>query len=280
MSASSIANVDYSLSGFDGLHLLLYHVTGQAGLSGIKQCQAMKSGSGGKLGGAIYFADSEAVAQHKALSKGVTLVALVEVGRIMVLKNAYSNVTKEKLEKVGCNCIKSIYPNGAEYIIYNPALVKVVWVTSGSPTGPQVVFPFNDTRPLCKYDGGCTQKGPFHFAKYKHSVPPKFPMRIPTPEQKEPCKYGADCKRKNQFHFMKYSHPATVPVPQLSRPQEPAKHSPYGGLPMCEYGLSCRRINPDHFKQYSHPPGFKPMCRYYKEGCRNKSPDHLYKYRH
>lgn len=275
MSGSDIANVDYSLSGYDGLCLLLYHVTGSAGLTGIEQCQAMKSGARGKLGGAIYFADTEAVAQHKALSKGITLVALVEVGRIMVLSNAYSNVTKEKLEKVGCSCIKSIYPNGAEYIIYDPTLVKVVWVTSGSPTGPRVVFPASDPRPLCKYNGECMQRDPHHFSKYKHSVPPKFPMRIPTPEQREPCKYGAGCMRKNPEHFKKYSHPPSVLVPQV-----PARPAVYSGLPMCEYGFSCRRTNPEHFKQCSHPPGFRPICRYYKEGCRNKSPDHLQKYRH
>lgn len=273
MDASQIANVDYSLSGYDGLHLLLYHVTGQAGLTGITQSQAMKSGPKGKLGGAIYFADSAAVAKAKALAKGVTLVALVEVGRIMVLKDAWSGVTRNKLEKVGCNCIKCIYSNGAEYVIYNPSLVKVVWVTEGSPTGPRVLFPAVDPRPMCMFNGECIRKNPMHFADYKHSVPPKFPMRIPAEEQKPPCRNGAACKETDSRHFMRYSHPSSTPVPAQSYPQISY------GLPPCKYGMRCIRTNPNHFKECSHPPGFRPMC-WYKDECINRSAEHLRKYRH
>lgn len=280
MSGSIIANVDYSLSGYDGLYLMLYHVTGAAGLSGITQCQAMKGGSSGKLGGAIYFADSKEVANAKALRKGITLVALVEVGRIMVLMNAYSNVTKDKLDQVGCSCIKSIYSNGAEYIIYNPSLVKAVWVIEGDPAGPHVVFPANDPRPECKYGKECNRKKPWHFAKYKHLLPPKFPMRIPTPDQKPSCKYGADCKKKDVVHFTRYSHPPATPVPKEGPKPSTQPSTRYSSnLPKCRYGMECTRTNPSHFKEYSHPVGFKYMCMY-KDKCTDRSPEHLRKYKH
>ena len=275
-NASQIADSGYAISGFDGLHLMLYHVTDTCALSGIEKDQAMKRGSAGKLGGAIYFADSVAVASEKAQRRGVTLAALVEVGRIIVLHGALnSSIKGGMLEKLRCGCIKCVYSNGAEYVIYNPRLVKVVWVIKGVSDAPRVVFPSAVSMPECKYGGNCEHTNPDHFAMYKHSVPPKFPMRIPTVEKKPDCNYGKDCRIKDPHHFAKYSHPSLTPLPPLLV----TKTATAPPLPPCKYGFSCYRTNPDHFREYSHPPGVVPMCRYGNK-CRDTTPDHRVRFRH
>lgn len=236
---SRITNKDYSISGYKGLLLILYHITDANSARAIEASQMMKPGSSGMLGGGIYFADTKEAAQKKAQRHGVVLKCLVKVGKIMVLKqDRNTHITHNDLKALGVNSIKGVeYRSGSEYVVYKPSQVWAAWVVEGAPQ--KVLFPADnvDTRQKCKRGEACTRRDPVHFKLRKHPLAPKFPMDIPTPKQAPPCSNWGNCRNTDIRHFKKFSHSSRVVIPGIR----------------CPYGSRCYRKNPNHFKKYKHP---------------------------
>ena len=262
MSKESKAMTDvtkkgYSVSGYEDLVLMLYHITDIESANAIEASQKMIPGKAGMLGAGIYFADSEEAAARKAIHKGVVLKCLVRVGRIMVLTREHNHgITPDMLAKLGLDSIKGVeYNTGSEYVVYKSEQVLAAWVVKGA-LGERILFPADSTdpRPVCPYGKRCCCRNPAHFQQFKHSLAPSFPMRTPLPK-KEPCKDGDKCRVVSIEHFERFSHPASVVVP--------------GAL--CPYGTRCYRKDPDHFKKYKHP---QAQCTHTKASSPPKGSSH------
>ena len=116
---TDVTKKDYSVSGFEGLILMLYHVTDTGSANAIEASQKMIPGKAGMLGAGIYFADSEEAAAKKALHTGVVLKCLVRVGRIMVLTREHNyGITPDMLARLSVDSIKGVeYNTGSEYVV-------------------------------------------------------------------------------------------------------------------------------------------------------------------
>merc|ERR1712151_131877 len=104
----------------------LYHQTDAATAEIILRTQHMKPGKKGLAGGGIYFATTQELTGHKAISKGVILKAYVRLGRILTLdSDGDTRMTFEKLQSKGFDsvCIARKVSSGHEYVVYDPAQV-------------------------------------------------------------------------------------------------------------------------------------------------------------
>ena len=255
---TDVTKKDYSVSGFEGLILMLYHVTDIGSARAIEASQKMIPGKDGMLGAGIYFADSEEEAARKTHHKGVILKCLVRVGRIMVLTREHNHgITSDMLARLGVDSIKGVeYNTGSEYVVYKSEQVLAAWVVKGAPT-ERILFPADNTdlRPVCKHGKGCYCRNPVHFQRFKHPLAPSFPMRKPLPKQKEPCRFGDKCRAVDIEHFEMFSHPASVVIPGA----------------VCPYGTRCYRKDPSHFEKYKHP---QVQCTHAKASSSPKGSSH------
>jgi hypothetical protein len=96
----------------------------------------MKAGRSGMFGGAIYFVDSKAAAQHKTQSGcDVFITADVDMGRALVLESAANDITLPTVRSHGCDTIKArSHQNAAwEYDVFEALRIKLISVEGKIP---------------------------------------------------------------------------------------------------------------------------------------------------
>ena len=82
----------------------------------------MKRGSGGIVGGGIYFAVSSADTDRKAHNAGVILKCKVRLGKIKKVttsSNSDSDITHTSLSNSGHDSVLVTYTTGDEHVVYN-----------------------------------------------------------------------------------------------------------------------------------------------------------------
>lgn len=109
----------------------LYHQTSPEAANAIMASGKMKRGSSGLAGGGIYFANSPAHTNHKALAKGVVLECEVKLGDIhTTMRDGDRTITFLKLLNMEPPKDSVLIPrkNGIEFVVYNTDQIRVVRV--------------------------------------------------------------------------------------------------------------------------------------------------------
>ncbi|CEM31392.1 unnamed protein product [Vitrella brassicaformis CCMP3155] len=111
--------------------ITLYHQTSIAAGQAIASGRNMQPGTGGLVGGGIYFAATEQETNRKAHHRGCMIEARVYLGKIkQITKTQIFNYTHQSLQQEGYDSIH-VTPmvTGDEYIVFNRAQVKLrkVW---------------------------------------------------------------------------------------------------------------------------------------------------------
>lgn len=91
-------------------------------------------GSQGLIGGGIYFAETPAIADHKAIHKGALIEAFVYVGKSLVVKEAKKDMKCTKLKSIyDCDSVRAeSVVSQPEYAVYNWAQVCIRKIKIGS----------------------------------------------------------------------------------------------------------------------------------------------------
>lgn len=98
----------------------LYHQTSPDAAKAIIASQQMNRGSQGSLGGGIYFAQSPADTDRKAVQKGVILVCEVRLGNTKVVAAPDPSITFAQLLKGGHDSVMTnFFQTGPEFVVYN-----------------------------------------------------------------------------------------------------------------------------------------------------------------
>ena len=92
----------------------------------IRKSGEMRRGSNGIAGGGIYFAETKAQANMKALTRGWIVTANVLVGKSKMMRTP-ENATFESLYASGYDSVEYFgLRTGAEYIVYNKDQVEIL----------------------------------------------------------------------------------------------------------------------------------------------------------
>ena len=119
-SSSGMAHVDRDARLSRGPTKTLYHQTDAAAADSIVRGQQFHRGSGGSLGGGIYFAASPSATDAKAHSHGVVLEATVRLGCIKEVHHIDNNLTFDSLNRAGFDSVHAdMFSTGDEWVVYN-----------------------------------------------------------------------------------------------------------------------------------------------------------------
>ena len=120
----------------------LYHQTSRNVAKKIIKSQTMKRGSGGIVGGGIYFAVSSADTDRKAHNNGVILKCKVRLGKIKKVttsSNSDSDITHTSLSNSGHDSVLVTYTTGNEHVVYNWDQVHTIRYHSCNDGGGPIV---------------------------------------------------------------------------------------------------------------------------------------------
>jgi hypothetical protein len=96
----------------------------------------MKAGQSGMFGGAIYFADSEACARHKALQGSDVIVTVqADLGLALVLESPANDMTLSRVRSYGCDTVKGRWSPRAdwEYVVFEAHRITLISVEGKLP---------------------------------------------------------------------------------------------------------------------------------------------------
>lgn len=121
---------NFGTEGWKDRKLILYHCTDAKSAALILADKRFLRGHVGAWGGGIYFAESIADAERKAIKKGVVLSSEVNVG-ISLVANRLCNLDYYTVTLRGCNSVKGTCLKGNEYIVYNNSQPREIRVVKG-----------------------------------------------------------------------------------------------------------------------------------------------------
>jgi hypothetical protein len=110
----------------------VYHATNRESGLEIQRTKHMRPGEAGLFGAAIYFANTPAIARHKAARDGgagaMMIVAEVDFGRALVLEGAHNNLTLADVRASGANSVKgrSAGDKNWEFVVYDGRCIQVL----------------------------------------------------------------------------------------------------------------------------------------------------------
>ncbi len=96
-------HVEGHFEGHPGRIITLFHETSMENAIAIYSEKKFKPSVSGMFGAACYFATTAQDTRYKANHHGVYIVCLVRVGISLVQKSGNPSLTKEEVEKFGCN---------------------------------------------------------------------------------------------------------------------------------------------------------------------------------
>ena len=189
--------------------LTLYHQTDIQSADAILSSQKMRRGSGGAVGGGIYFATTPQNTDQKAHHKGAILSARVTIRNSLVIANPtdLANHTHTKLKASGYDSVVIKCFNGDEYVVYNWSQVTDIKLVSS--TCPNLAQKYVTV--VCPHGARCYRKNPEHWRDFH---PPGSRRSFKKASSKNVCYYGNDCYRTNPNHIRKYHPPGFIPAPK------------------------------------------------------------------